>query len=154
MYYFLKEDFEDLIEKITGLTNQIRKIGQEMGASCKEGAETFHDNFAFEDGERQQYMLSKRLVELIRIRNNARVISPNKDSARVSIGKTIILKDEYTGKTQSVRIGSYMVLKNGNAISYNSPLARILIGAKVGEIRNGKIGGREKKFSIIKIEQQ
>ncbi len=152
MYYFLKEDFEELNKQIDKLTSQIREIGQEMGKSCKEGAETFHDNFAFEDGERQQYMLSKRLVDLIRIRNGARIIFPESTGNKASIGRTLIIRDEQTKKTQKIKIGSYMVLKEKETISYNSPLARVLIGAEAEETRIGKIGGKEKKYKIIEIK--
>lgn len=67
MYYFLKEDFEALNAEINKIADKIKEIGKEMGKSCQEGAETFHDNFAYEDGERQQYMWSGRIRELIRI---------------------------------------------------------------------------------------
>jgi thymidylate kinase len=30
----------------------IREIGRQMGQACEEGAETFHDNFGWEDGDR------------------------------------------------------------------------------------------------------
>ncbi|OHA24282.1 MAG: hypothetical protein A3G52_02045 [Candidatus Taylorbacteria bacterium RIFCSPLOWO2_12_FULL_43_20] len=65
MNFFLPEDFEKLNQEITGLCDRIKQIGKEMGESCREGAETFHDNFAYEDGERQQAMLSTRLRKFI-----------------------------------------------------------------------------------------
>jgi len=154
MYYFLKDDFDELNDQILKICDKIREIGQEMGSSCKEGAETFHDNFAYEDGERQQFMWSKRLRELIGIRNNARVISDDQVTDSVSLGRTVTIRDEISGETQIAKIGSYMVLKCGEmkTISYNSPLARILIGAKVGEKKEGFIGGKKRGYSILKIE--
>lgn len=71
MKYFLKADYDALCNEIDVLLNRIKEIGQEMGASCQEGAETFHDNFAHEDGTRQQHMWSTRLRELIAIKNDA-----------------------------------------------------------------------------------
>lgn len=153
MYYFLKEDFEGLDKQIDQICDEIKRIGKEMGKSCQEGAETFHDNFAFEDGERQQYMWSSRLRELIKIRNNAKVVSPEISSKKVSIGKSATFQDEETSKIQTIRIGSFMIFHDQkNTISYNAPLARLLVGATVNEAREGIVGGKKKSVIILKIE--
>jgi transcription elongation GreA/GreB family factor len=155
MYYFLKEDFEALNAEIEKIADKIKEIGKEMGKSCQEGAETFHDNFAYEDGERQQYMWSTRIRELIRIRNQACVLLDPPRGDTVSIGRTVIVKDEHTGETRAIKIGSYMVLskeEGKEVISYNAPLARMLIGAQVGDIRDAVIAGKKKRFRVLKIE--
>lgn len=150
-FYFLREDFEKLTEQICEINNRIREIGQEMGKSCQEGAETFHDNFAFEDGERQQQMWSKRLGELLEINKNAAIIDSFDQSRRVGIGSRVTTVDFETGEEKTVFIGSYQVFGNNGRISYNSPLGRILLGAEEGDIVSGEIAGKEKKFEIISI---
>jgi len=156
MYYFLKEDFDALSAEIEKVVDKIKELGQEMGKSCKEGAETFHDNFAYEDGERQQLMWSTRLRELIRIRNQARVVESQSTHETVSLGQIVVFKDENTGKTRVIKVGSYMVLsekeKKAGAVSYNAPLAHMLIRGKVGDIKEGVIGGKKKIFRILKIK--
>ncbi len=154
MYYFLKKDFKALNTEIEKIADKIKEIGKEMGKSCQEGAETFHDNFAYEDGERQQYMWSGRIRELIRIRNQARVILEPQKGDTVSIGCTVTVEDERTGETRTMKIGSYMVLakEEGEVISYNAPLARMLIGARVGNMKESVIAGKKKQFRILKIE--
>ena len=47
MFYFLPEDFEDLNDQIEQICEKIKELGKEAGESCQEGAETWHDNFAF-----------------------------------------------------------------------------------------------------------
>jgi len=155
MYYFLKKDFEALNVEIERIADKIKEIGKEMGKSCQEGAETFHDNFAYEDGERQQYMWSGRIRELIRIRNQARVLLDPPKGDTVSIGRTVTVEDEHTGETRAIKIGSYMVLskeEDEEVISYNAPLARMLIGARVGDTREAVIAGKKKRFRVLKIE--
>lgn len=154
MYYFLREDFKALNTEIEKIADKIKEIGKEMGKSCKEGAETFHDNFAHEDGERQQYMWSSRLRELIRIRNQTHIVEPQK-SDRLSLGLTAIIKDIDTDEMRTIKIGSYMVFaqQDGKVISYNAPLARMLIHGKVGEIKEAMIAGKKKCFLILKIEE-
>lgn len=152
MFYFTREDFQELNEQMEKICDKIKEIGQEIGKSCQEGADTFHDNFAYEDGERQQYMWSNRLRELIRIRNNSRVITPDLNRDTVSMGRTITIRNEMTGETKTFKVGSYMVLKDSKTISYNAPFVRPLIGAKIDETRESVIGGHKKIFKILKIE--
>src|SRR3972149_4386566 len=152
MYYFLKEDFDALNLEIVKIADKIKEIGKEMGKSCQEGAETFHDNFAHDDGEPQQRMWSERIRELIRIRNQARIIEPQKHNT-VSIGQIVTMEDERTGEMRIIKIGSYMTfVKEDNAVSYIAPLSRMLIGGKAGEIKEAVIAGKKKSFRIIKIE--
>jgi len=149
IYYFLKEDFDELNRKIYELVERLKDISLEFGRDCQED----RGIFTFEEGERQKQMLSVRLRELIKIKNNAKIIIPNRVSERVSIGKRVTLRDETSGMVKTYNIGSYMVLINKeNAISYDTPIARLLIGAQVGEVRNGEIAGEKQDFRILKIE--
>src|SRR3989344_1351490 len=136
--YFLEEDFRGLNQEIAHICDKIKDAGREMGLSCQEGAETFHDNFAYEEGERQQYMWSKRLREIIAIRNNSRVVTPDSGTTRVSLGKKVTIRDNATGETKTFKIGSFMVFsQETETISYPAPLARLVIGAEAGEMREG-----------------
>lgn len=149
-YYFLPEDFEELSRQILEIADRIREIGRIMGESCEEGAETYHDNFAYEDGERQQYMWSKRLRELISVKNNARVITVEEKPGRVTLGCRVNVLDMEADTEKEFQIGSYITFQN-NAISYAAPVARMLIGARPGDIRRARIANREKEFEILNI---
>ncbi len=153
MYYFLREDFDGLIKEIAKIALRMKELGKEVGQSCKEGAETFHDNFALEDSHRQQRMWSTRLKELSDIRNQARVIDPPQKD-KVALGVTVTIEDENTGETRVMKIGSFMVFddKDGSVISYAAPLARMIIGGKVGETKEAIIAGTKRVFNITKIE--
>ena len=133
MYYFLIEDFQKLSKQIADVNNRIAEIGREMGESCREGAETFHDNFAYEDGERQQYMLSTQLRKLIGIRNSAHIVPAGPDQV-ASIGKIVTFRD-HTNTDHKHKIGSYLTFNEEGddfVISYNSPLARLIVGGQKG----------------------
>ncbi len=151
-YYFLKHDYNELKNQIQYITDKIRAIGQEMGASCEEGAETFHDNFAFEDGERQQQMWTRRLNELRRVQQDAEIIEPSHRTDCVIFGKKVTIYDEALDQEKTVIIGSYLNFSNSGSISYNSPLARLIIGAEAGEVRQGMIAGKKKTVEIVEIE--
>ena len=151
-YYFLKEDFGKLNDQIFEINQRIKKIGQQMGAACQEGAETFHDNFAFEDGERQQSMWSQRLIELIEINTNAEIFEPSGPDDRVTIGCQVTVYDVAADDEKTIKIGSYMTFNGSETVSYAAPLAKLLLGAAVGEVKKGQIGGRTKEFEILDIK--
>ncbi len=152
MFYFLKEDFKDLNNEVGVILEKIKETKKRIGESCKDGADTWHDNFGFEDAHREYNMWSKRLQELTYIKANAEVITPNPSGDKVDIGRVVKIEDETKKKIQTFKIGSYIVLKGQNRISYKCPLAIILINGKVGERKKGIIGGKIKIFKILKIE--
>ena len=149
-YYFLRNDFEELARQILAIDGRIREIGHEMGASCEEGAETYHDNFAYEDGERQQYMWSTRLKELLSVKNLARIVASDPEPERVSIGCSVTVLDLDADAEKEFAIGSYMNYRD-DVVSYAAPLARLLMGGTVGDCRVGTIAGKERHFEIISI---
>jgi transcription elongation GreA/GreB family factor len=156
-YFFVKKDFDDLNQEIAATCDRIKDAGKEMGLSCQEGAETFHDNFAYEQGQRDQEMWSDRLRQLVRVRNNVRVIVPGPNHGQVRIGRLITVRDLSSGKEKVFRVGSYMIFKGKEVddiltLSYDAPLPKALIGAKEGEKREAFFGGKRHHFEVVKID--
>ncbi|MCK6463087.1 MAG: GreA/GreB family elongation factor [Candidatus Pacebacteria bacterium] len=152
MYYFLEEDFKELCFKINELNEKLTEIGQEMGESCRQSSETYHDNFPFEEGRRQQDMISTRISELINIKSRAKIIQPDITSNCVSIGKIVVIKDEGTNEEETYKIGSYMIFKRLHGyVSYNAPLVKLILGAKAGDVREGKIESKNKVLKVLKV---
>lgn len=154
MFYFFIEDFNKLCIQIEEIIKKIKDFGKEIGQSCNESSETYHDNFAYENSERQMQLLSTRLREIIEIKNKAKIIKRGTNTGKVTLGRIVTFIDDDTEETKTLMIGSYMVLDENceKVISYNSPLAKILMGGSEGELREGVIAGKDKRFKIIKIE--
>lgn len=150
-YYFYQEDLDKLDEQIQDLTKKLRATHQDTAESTQQSSETWHDNFGFEEGQRQLTMLSGRLAELSTVRKMATVVSRESGGTRVRMGSAVLVRDEATGKEQTVRIGSYMSLADKEVVSYVSPVAKLLIGAEVGETREGQVGPAGKVFKVLAI---
>lgn len=150
-FFFLPEDIERFDGHIASVEEHIRAVGRDMGAACNESAETWHDNFAYEDGTRQLTMWTKRLMELRSIRERCRVARPCGPPEVVRIGRGVRLRDLATGKERIVRIGSYLVLSGDPSISYASPLARLLLGVQEGALVEGIIGGAEVQIEVLEV---
>ena len=146
-YYFLKEDFEELENSIAEIRERILLYQKEKGLSTTQSSETWHDNYGFEESERQIKRLYGQLQEIMEIKINSEIIEPANNN-KAGIGKTVKIKNLETGEEKEIFIGSYMALKNKNSVSYESPLGKILLGAKKGKIKKGIIN---KKSVILKI---
>jgi len=153
-YLFLDEDFIDFEKKLEENKERMEAALKRIGNSCKEASDTYHDNFGFEQAQRDAEMWSNRFRSLLSIRNNIEIVYPEdflKDE--VAIGRIVAIKDENSGEIKTFKIGSYMIVdEKKNSVSYDAPLSRLIMWAKVGDIREGKIGSKTRRFKIIKIE--
>jgi transcription elongation GreA/GreB family factor len=50
-----------------------------------------------------------------------------------------------------VTIGSHLTFGDGDMIAYSSPLGRLLVGAQVGTVREGELGGRPAAVRILAV---
>lgn len=150
-YYFLQEDLDALDKRILELKNKIKEVQQDKHLSTTQSSETWHDNYGFEEGVRQINFLVNNIGKLLEIKAGAYIVHPKKNE-KANIGSIITFQDE-TGKKKKIKIGSFLILnEGGGAVSYQSPLGKILMGAKKDEIRKGLIGGKGKEFVVLKIE--
>lgn len=152
MYKFFKEDLDALDNKIKELGQLVKETGKQIGAACEDG-EREHDNPEFDDATRRMEMWSKHLRDTHETRSKAILIEPNEVHLDVvDMGCTVTFVDQDDNK-RIVSIGSYIPSDASTDISYQAPIAKILIGLAVGEHREGKIAGREVEFEVLKIEK-
>lgn len=153
MYYFLKEDMDELNRRLADLKARADLVKRGKGEMAQQSAETWHDNAPFEESERQYKMLSHQFDKLLRLKEQAQEVKRPLFQNEVAIGLKVTIQDLANDAITTFLIGSYMVLINEkSAISYASPLAQVILGAKVGEIREGTVGNFVKTLKVIKIE--
>ena len=98
-------------------------------------------------------MLSRQLRDLVDLRKKAKKADLPSDKNKVGIGSIVTILNSATGEIKSFKIGSFAVFAEAGErpISYDSPMARIIMGAKVGELKSGKIGKNNVKYKITEI---
>lgn len=153
MYYFLRKDLEMLDRMIADINNKVKQSGKDIGDSCHQSAETYHDNAPYEEAVRSMALYSTYLKSLWDIWNQSQVIEPAQNTDQVRIGHKVILLDMNTDELIKIRIGSYRVFDD-NAISYTSPLAQLILGAPQGHIRKGMVGDRQRELMVLSIEKE
>ncbi len=146
-YYFFPEDMVKLEGKITALNERIKELGEEQAEVAAQSTENFgHDDFPQEAVKEQRSLVVIQLDRFNRIRKNAIVYTPKKDaSGTVKFGSILELNDG-----RKIRIGSFLVLAEYDMqnISYQSDLAKALIGKKAGD----QVHFRKEHFVITSIK--
>jgi transcription elongation factor GreB len=103
-------------------------------------------------GKRRLREIDRRLAHLARIMKAAKVIDPADQPARdqVRFGATVEIADgDDNGRT--ITIGDDEADASKGLVGWSAPLARALIGARVGDERIVRLPAGEKSYEVIAI---
>ena len=104
-------------------------------------------------GKRRLREIDRRLGHLSRIMKAAKVVDPRSQAARdqVRFGATVELADEDDNRRILTIIGDDETDASAGKIGWSAPLARALIGAKVGDERVVRLPAGEKSYEVMAI---
>ncbi len=148
------EGLEDLKSKIEHLSTDRRR---EVATRIKEAREfgDISENSEYDDAKNEQAMLEKQISDLEDKLRNARLIDEKDvDTAAVTVGVMVHLKDQKTDKSTKFKIvGSAEANPAEQKLSNESPVGKALMGHKRGEIVSVPVPrGPARKLKITKIE--
>jgi transcription elongation factor GreB len=104
-------------------------------------------------GKKRLREIDRRLTHLSRIMKAAQVVDPAKQAARdqVRFGATVELADENDERRTLTIVGDDEADASAGRIGWSAPLARALIGARVGDERIVRLPAGEKSYEVIGI---
>lgn len=104
-------------------------------------------------GKRRLREIDRRLAYLARIMKDAKVVDPANQQARdqVRFGATVELADEDDNRRTLTIVGDDETDASSGRIGWSAPLARALIGAKVGDERIVRLPSGEKAYEVVAI---
>ncbi len=104
-------------------------------------------------GKKRLREIDRRLGYLAKIMKQAKVVDPAKQQARdqVRFGATVELADEHDNRRKLTIVGDDETDASSGRIGWSAPLARALIGAKVGNERIVRLPAGEKSYEVIAI---
>jgi len=104
-------------------------------------------------GKRRLREIDRRLAHLARIMKDAKIVDPSKQQARdqVRFGATVELADEEDNRRRLTIVGDDEADASAGRIGWSAPLARALIGAKVGDERLVRLPSGEKSYEVLAI---
>jgi transcription elongation factor GreB len=105
-------------------------------------------------GRKRLREIDRRLGYLSKVMKEARVIDPSAQPSRdeVRFGALVELADEDDGRRIVTLVGEDEADASAGRISWRSPLARALRGARVGDERTVALPAGEKSYEVIRID--
>lgn len=148
-----KYGFKKLSEELRNLKEIERpKIAQEIDIARSHG--DLKENSEYHAAKEKQAFIEFKINELSKMLTNAEVIDPeNLSHDKVSFGSTVTILNIDTEKQFIYTIvGTTESNPDRGLISFNSPLAKGLIGKEEGDEVSINLPAGETDFEIIKIE--
>jgi len=104
-------------------------------------------------GRKRLREIDRRLSYLSKVMKSAKVVDPARQEQRdtVRFGATVELADEEDERRILTLVGEDEADATNGHISWAAPIARALIGAKVGDERVVRLPAGEKSYEILSI---
>jgi len=104
-------------------------------------------------GRKRLREIDRRLGYLSKVMKQAKVVDPAAQEQRDSVrfGATVELADEDDQRRTLTLVGEDEADASAGRISWAAPIARALVGAKVGDERLVRLPAGEKSYEIISI---
>ncbi|MEN4046284.1 MULTISPECIES: transcription elongation factor GreA [Sulfurimonas] len=114
------------------------------------------ENAEYHAAKEQQKSIDNRLAELQEILGNAQIVDPKDlQHTKVSFGSTVVMTNMDTDEEVTYTIvGGCESNPDIGLISFNSPLAKQLLGKEEGDEVKVRLPGGEKEFEIDEVKYQ
>jgi transcription elongation factor GreB len=107
-------------------------------------------------GKKRLREIDRRLAHLAKIMKQAKVVDPAKQGIeardQVRFGATVELADEDDNRRVLTIVGDDETDATAGKIGWSAPLARALIGARVGDERIVRLPAGEKSYEVMAID--
>ena len=104
-------------------------------------------------GRKRMREIDRRLKWLAQRMKAAKVVDPSQqpDKARIFFGATVTIADEDDNQRTLTIVGNDEAQAGEGRIGWDSPLARALRGASIGDLRRVMLPGGEKEWEVMAI---
>jgi transcription elongation factor GreB len=146
--------FRRLQRRLEDALAAYKAITDDNPAAAESGdSSVWHDNFAFEENQRQMHMLGRQVHDLRRALATCVVVAPaGHVPDRVTFGVRVTYRTPGAVADQMCWIAGW---GDGDPatgrVSYDSPLGRALLGAEVGDLRELRVGGTVRSLEVMDI---
>ncbi len=147
--------YERLSAELNDLKNrELPEIVKEIEVALEHG--DLKENAEYHAAKEKQRLVDLRLAELAGILALAQIVDPSVlEHARISFGSTVVLCDLATDEEITYTIvGGCESNPDNGLISFNSPLAKQLLGKEEGDEFTAKLPGGSKEFEVLEVKYQ
>jgi transcription elongation factor GreA len=142
-----RSGYDRLKEELERLKKERPVISRAIGEARAHG--DLSENAEYHAAREKQSLTEARINELEAKIGTAEVLDPPTSGDRVTFGSTVRLEDEDGKETRYQIVGSDETDPSRGRISVMAPLARTLIGKKVGDSVVAQLPGGKKRFEIL-----
>jgi transcription elongation factor GreA len=150
-YFLSRGGLERLHQRIAEARRAYKAICDDNPAAAESGdSSVWHDNFAFEENQRQMHQLARRVRDLEAILHGVTLITAEEAPRdRAFVGSRVRYRIGEEGPERScLLVGWDDGDPRQGRVSYNSPLGAALFGASPGEVREITLAG---KLSLVEV---
>ncbi len=147
-----KYGFQRLSNELNTLKNiDLPEINAEIDRAKEYG--DLKENSEYHAAREKQAFIGTRIAELGAVISVAQIIDPSElEHARVSFGSTVVLCDlDSDDEVTYTIVGGCESNPDQGLISFNSPLAKQLLGKEEGDEFNAKLPGGSKNFEVLSV---
>ena len=146
-------------EKLRNELNHLKTVERPAIVKAIEEAVALGDlkeNAEYHAAKERQGQIDDRLNELTELLGNAQIVDPSTlEHSRVSFGSTVVLCDLDTDEEVTYTIvGGCESNPDNGLISFNSPLAKQLLGKEEGDEFKAKLPGGEREYEVVEVKYQ
>lgn len=147
--YILEDEYNHLLEQKKNLEKEFKIQSERKRNACQQWAETWHDNFDYEDAELQQNIINTRIKNLSSIINQTKILLQQNiiNNWKVQIWSKV--KISIDNIQQECEIWGYPTIPW--RISYKSPLWSTLYNQKIWSKIIFTHNNKTKKIVILSI---
>jgi transcription elongation factor GreA len=142
-----RSGYDRLKEELERLKKERPLISRAIGEARAHG--DLSENAEYHAAREKQSLTEARINELEAKIGTAEVLDPPTSGDRVIFGSTVRLEDEDGKETRYQIVGSDETDPSRGRISVMAPLARTLIGKKVGDSVVAQLPAGKKRFEIL-----
>lgn len=149
--YLTEEGLRKLKAELEALTNERPNIAHQLAEARDKG--DLSENAEYDAAKDAQAMLEAKIMKLEEIIANSRII----DGSRIDIDKVQILNKVKIKNLKTNTTMEYFLVSESEAnlkegkLSVNTPIAKGLIGKKVGDVVDITVPSGKMQFEIIEI---
>jgi transcription elongation factor GreA len=150
-----KYGFQRLSDELNTLKNvDLPAVNVEIDRAKEYG--DLKENSEYHAAREKQAFIGTRIAELGSVISRAQIVDPSElEHARVSFGSTVVLCDVKTDEELTYTIvGGIESNPDRGLISFNSPLAKQLLGREEGDEVDAKLPSGAKTFEILEVKYQ
>ncbi len=151
MLYFTKRGMKLYGERIRQLRDDLREEMAKTANVCEVGGDDWHDNFSFDENQRQIERLSRMISEAEKVLVGAKLVELPENPTKIGLGCKAQMIVNGQNKTWYI-LGHGESDPKSNIMAYNAPFALEITGMTTDSEKTFQIGSNAFHVQILSIE--